>query len=158
MVDVTLAQPRHVEAIADLCVEMNRFYGEMRDAPIERLRTPITEALFDPPAGRGPAGRALLAFTDDDEADLVGFASFSHHWPAAGLTRSLWLKELYVRSRARRTGVGRALMEELYAVADREGCTRVELTTERDNAGAQAFYASLGIPVMAEKLYYRLER
>jgi len=39
-------------------------------------------------------------------------------------------------------------------VAKREGCTRVEWTTDRDNGGARRFYAALGHTVNAGKLLY----
>jgi hypothetical protein len=42
----------------------------------------------------------MLAWDGDD---LAGFAAYSFLWPAVGLTRSLFLKELYVAEAARRT-------------------------------------------------------
>jgi GNAT superfamily N-acetyltransferase len=56
----------------------------------------------------------------------VGFASYSFLWPAAGLTQSLYLKELFVTAKARRQGVGQALMERLIDIAKKAGCSRVE--------------------------------
>lgn len=64
--------------------------------------------------------------------------------PAAGLTRSLFLKELYVAQAARRTGVGRHLMGAVYRIALDQGCSRVEWQTESSNKAAQAFYAAIG--------------
>src|SRR5260370_8786324 len=49
----------------------------------------VAEALFTSP----PAGYALLAW---DGTQLAGLAAYSFLWPAVGLTRSLYLKELYV--------------------------------------------------------------
>lgn len=92
-----------------------------------------------------------------DDGQLAGFASYSFLWPAAGLTRSLYLKELYVTERARRTGVGKLLMQRLYDIAAEHGCSRVEWTTDRDNPDAQRFYAELGVPVRESKLFYRVE-
>lgn len=155
MVDVVTAQPRHLEALARLCVEMNEFYSEMPGAPLDEIRTRIEQALFDPPPGEQTAGHALLAFTNDDEVELVGFASYSDHWPAAALGRSMWIKELYVMHHARRVGVGRALMNEVFRIAAYRGCTRVEWTTETDNTAAQAFYGRLGATAIPEKVYYR---
>jgi len=44
-------------------------------------------------------------------------------------------------------GVGRLLMTALYEVAAEHGCSRVEWTTDTDNAGAMAFYARLGVHI-----------
>jgi GNAT superfamily N-acetyltransferase len=93
--------------MAALLAEMDRFYGSASaDPPDERLRQ-INEALFASP----PAAHALLAW---EGAELVGFAAYSFLWPAIGLTRSLYLKELYVAARSQRQGVGRRLMEALF--------------------------------------------
>jgi ribosomal protein S18 acetylase RimI-like enzyme len=78
-------------------------------------------------------------------------------WPAAGLTSSLYLKELYVSESARRARVGERLMHGLFELAVRRGCSRVEWTTDQDNPSAQAFYEALGIPVATSKLFYRVQ-
>jgi GNAT superfamily N-acetyltransferase len=88
---------------------------------------------------------------------MVGFAAYSFLWPAIGLTRSLYLKELYVSGAARKKGIGRVLMQRLYQIAAKNECSRVEWTTDRDNVDAQRFYAQLGVPVKESKLFYRIE-
>ena len=92
---VSPASPQDVEAIAELLAEMDRFYGDDddREPHDERIRQ-INEALF----GNPPAAYALLA---RDGATLAGIATYSFLWPAIGLTRSLYLKELYVADRYR---------------------------------------------------------
>jgi len=45
----------------------------------------------------------------------------------------------------------------LFEAAAKNGCSRVEWTTDRDNAGAQAFYEQLGAPVQSSKIFYRVE-
>jgi GNAT superfamily N-acetyltransferase len=69
---------------------------------------------------------------------------------------SLYLKELYVSAGGRRTGTGASLMNTLFEIATREGCSRVEWTTDRDNKDAQEFYAALGAMPLASKLFYRV--
>lgn len=56
-----------------------------------------------------------------------------------------------------RRGVGRLLMAALYDVAAEHECSRVEWTTDADNGGAMAFYAGLGVPIEASKVFYRAE-
>jgi RimJ/RimL family protein N-acetyltransferase len=48
-------------------------------------------------------------------------------------------------------------MSALFEVAVKHGCSRVEWTTDRDNPGAQAFYDRLGVPLLASKIFYRVE-
>ena len=110
----------------------------------------IREALFSDP----PSAYALLAW---DKERPVGFASYSFLWPAVGLTRSVFLKELYVSASARRAGVGKLLMQQLADIAVKNGCSRLEWTTDSDNQAAQLFCAGLGVPVDQSKLFYRIE-
>jgi ribosomal protein S18 acetylase RimI-like enzyme len=82
-------------------------------------------------------------------------AAYSFLWPAAGLTTSLYLKELYVGAAHRRAGVGRALMDGLGAIAARLGLSRVEWTTDTSNEGAQALYEALAAKPLTSKIFYR---
>jgi GNAT superfamily N-acetyltransferase len=129
---------------------MDRYYGATDLGPFDERTAQIRQALF----GEAPAASALLAW---HETDLVGMASYSFLWPAAGVTRSLYLKELYVAQRWQRQGIGKLLMDGLLTVAAKHGCSRVEWTTDRESEGAQRFYAKLGVPVNGGKLFYRVE-
>lgn len=147
---VTAAGPEDIEALAELLAEMDRFYGATEVDPLEERVRQIREALFSAPA----AASVLLA---RDDAELAGFAAYSFLWPAVGLTRSLYLKELYVAGQYRRRGVARQLMSALLDVASQHGCSRVEWTTDTGNDGALAFYDDLGVPVNKGKVFYRVE-
>ncbi|MGH3320975.1 MAG: GNAT family N-acetyltransferase [Streptosporangiaceae bacterium] len=147
---MTPAEPTYAEPIAVLAEEMDRFYGASEVQPHELRLQQIHEAIFSDP----PSAYALLAWNN---SQLVGLASYSFLWPAAGLTRSLYLKELYVVEAARGRGVGKLLMRSLYQTAAKYHCTRVEWTTDQDNVQAQHFYAELGVPVSNSKLFYRVE-
>jgi GNAT superfamily N-acetyltransferase len=150
MAFVILAEPSHAEAIAILAEEMDRFYGATEVEPRELRIRQINEAIFNDQS----SAHALLAWEGDK---LVGFAAYSFLWPAVGLTRSLFLKELYVANAARRSGVGSLLMQELFEIAVRRGCSRVEWQTETANEAARAFYAGLKAPELKGKVFYRVE-
>lgn len=150
MTTVTPAEPAHAEAIIALAEEMDRFYCATEIEPHDLRLQQVNDALF----ADHPSAYALLAW---DENQLIGFAAYSLLWPAVGLTRSLYLKELYVSQTVRRKGVGKLLMHGLYEIANKNHCTRVEWTTDQDNTDAQRFYADLGVPVKASKLFYRIE-
>ncbi|HVB45097.1 MAG TPA: GNAT family N-acetyltransferase [Streptosporangiaceae bacterium] len=139
-----------VAALAVLLAEMARFYGAEHAEPEDERERQIREALFGEPGG----GHALLA---RDGGRLAGFAAYTFLWPAVGLTRSLYLKELYVAQAYRGRGVGRLLMAALFEIAAERGCSRVEWTADRDNVGAMEFYARLGVPVRESKVFYRAQ-
>lgn len=148
MLTITPAEPDDSEAIARLIEEMNRFYGDSTTETLDQQTAQIYQALF----GETPAARALLAW---DAHSLVGIASYSFLWPAAGLTRSLYLKELYVAESHRRSGVGKSLMTALYGEATQHGCSRVEWTTDTDNEAAKRFYKELQVEPNTGKIFYR---
>jgi GNAT superfamily N-acetyltransferase len=152
MTEITIgpAKPDDIPAMSEMLAEMDRFYGSASTNPEDVREQQIRGALF----GETPAGHALLARHDEE---LVGLAAYSFLWPAVGLTRSLYLKELYVVEAYQRRGVGRLFMAALYQIAAEHECSRVEWTTDADNTRAMAFYAGLGVPVETSKVFYRAE-
>jgi GNAT superfamily N-acetyltransferase len=143
------ATPDDVSVIAGLLEELDRLYGGTEVDPIERRVDQIADLLF----GERPAAYVLLARV---EGVAAGLAAYSYLWPAAGVTASIYLKELYVSAGARRAGVGRALMARLVEIAAERGCSRVEWTTDRDNDLSQRFYEALGFETLPSKLFYRI--
>lgn len=150
VITVSPANPGDVPAMAELLEEMDRFYGAEDTEPLEERTRQITDALFTSPA----AACALLAW---DGTRPAGFAAYSFLWPAVGLTRSLYLKELYVAQAYQRRGVGTQLMRALFETAGKHGCSRVEWTTDTTNRGAQDFYQQLDVPPLPSKIFYRVE-
>jgi GNAT superfamily N-acetyltransferase len=150
MVNISSAQASDLGALAELLEDMDRFYGVTECPPLDERVAEIGALLFSD----RPAPYVLLA---RDGAQAVGLASYSFLWPAAGLTQSLFLKELYVREAHRGHGVGRLLMQRVFEIAAETDCSRVEWMTEQTNADAQAFYARLGHEANTEKVFYRVE-
>jgi GNAT superfamily N-acetyltransferase len=138
--------PADISALVGLLAERDRFYGVSRPDPDPSA---IEDALFGPT----PAGRALVARHDDG---LAGLAAYSFLWPAAGVTRSLYLKELFVGAAFRRLGIGRLLMDELGRIAREHRCSRIEWTADTDRPEAQRFYAALGAEPLPTKIFYRV--
>ncbi|MER5934736.1 GNAT family N-acetyltransferase [Streptomyces sp. NPDC002054] len=136
-----------VEVISEMLGEIEAYYG---GDPVPGNPARIRTALF----GARPAATVLLA---RDGEQVVGLASYTFLWPAAGADSSLYLKELFVRETARRQGVAGALMRALRAVADKAGCSRVEWTADRANPAALAFYEALGAVPQDGKVFYRAE-
>jgi GNAT superfamily N-acetyltransferase len=139
------ATPEDIEVISVILGEIESYYGG-KDVPGDRAQ--IGAALF----GERPVATVLLARDGDD---VLGLASYSVLWPAAGAESSVYLKELYVRAPHRRRGVARALLEQVRAEATAAGCARVEWTADRDNPPALASYRALGFAEHQGKAFYR---
>lgn len=150
--EVTIGPARleHADAIAVLLDDLDRFYSAAEAEPAGQRVRHVREALF----GERPGASTVLAW---DKGRAVGFASYSFLWPAAGSTRSLYLKELYVAGDYRGKGVGRSLMDALCQVAAEHDCSRVEWTTDDDNSGAVQFYQALGCVPLRSKIFYRID-
>lgn len=145
MVHIERATADDIEVISVILGEIESYYGG-KDTPgdVDQIRA----ALF----AERPAATVLLARDGDD---VVGLASYSLLWPAAGADTSLYLKELYVRAPARRRGVAKALMGSLREEATALGCSRLEWTADRDNPPALAFYEAFGAEQHDGKVFYR---
>lgn len=151
MITYRHAEPSDLPAIADLLYEVEAFYGATDLPPREPWEQQIASLLFS----SAPAAHVLLAVDADGPQ---AFASYSFLWPAAGVTKSLYLKELYVRETHRGRGLGTGLMAQLYTIAQQTGSSRLEWATDTDNTDAQAFYDKLGATPTSGKIMYRAER
>lgn len=147
MVTIAAATAADTETISELLGEVEEYYGgQNTPGDVEQIR----RALFSD----RPVATVLLA-RDGDE--VLGMASYSFLWPAAGADTSLYLKELFVRETARRRGVAGALMQALRDAAAEAGCSRVEWTADTDNPPALAFYEALGASTNGGKVFYRVD-
>jgi len=149
VITLAAARPEDAEQLAGLMDELEQFYGGTPTEALDEKVAQISEALF----GERPAAEAMLAWDGDK---LAGFASYSFHWPAAGFTTSLFLKELYVAQAYRRAGIGKQLMTALEEIARARRCSRFEWGTDTENEAAQGFYASLGASPSTGKVAYRV--
>ncbi|SER22266.1 Membrane-associated enzyme, PAP2 (acid phosphatase) superfamily [Faunimonas pinastri] len=145
MFEIRLAREADYPALAALLIEEQRFY---------HLPQPARQHLLRDLAALPDGVEALVCF---DGADLVGAACFSAVYPGPGLTRGLFLKDLFVAERARGKGAGRLLMQQMATLAAERGCTFIDWTTQKDNEPARALHASLGARVRSENIAYRLQ-
>ena len=99
----------------------------------------------------GPGRRSLVAVTEGGSDErVVGYAVTRVAGDVADLHR------MAVASEDRRSGVARALLEELRRVARDDGATRMLLEVGAGNHGALAFYAAEGFTEIDRRpRYYR---
>ena len=129
---VRRADAADADAIGRLLHDFNEEYEEATPGAeklAERARDLLagddTVALL---AGDGPDGFAVLRFRASLYMDDL----------------ECYLAELYVVPDKRGRGIGRALMDEVFAVAREKGATHIELNTSEDDAAARALYEKLG--------------
>jgi GNAT superfamily N-acetyltransferase len=88
-----------------------------------------------------PTALMLLAFVDDEPAGIAAcFFAFSTFRARPLLN----VHDLAVVPRYRGKGVGRALLAECERRATREGCCKLTLEVQDNNARARGLYASFG--------------
>lgn len=92
-------------------------------------------------AGTANEFRGLLALIDGKPVGLVHYLFHRHGWK---LENVCYLQDLYADPHVRGHGIGRALIEAVYAVADREGCPSVYWTTQDFNVTARKLYDRIG--------------
>ena len=95
-------------------------------------------------------GHYLVVHPQDDPADVVAYAGLRA--PRGGDQADI--QTIAVVERARRQGLGRALMQTLMGEARQRGATEIFLEVRADNPGAQALYASLGFEQIAVRPRY----
>jgi len=140
------AGERDVAGVARLFDAYRQFYGRPADPALAarfiRERIERDESVILVAEGNGP---------------LVGFCQLYPTFCSVSAAPIYVLYDLFVTPAARRTGAGRALMEAAHAQAARAGMVRLELSTAKTNAPAQALYESLGWARDEEFFTYRLD-
>jgi GNAT superfamily N-acetyltransferase len=142
--------PRDAPSLALLWAEMQRHYGH--PVPASAAAEAAAFACRAGPA-TGFAPRMLLAVAEGGA--VVGAIALNVTFPATELTRSLYIRDLYVAAAARRRGVARALLGAAAALTLAEGFSALDWTTDAANAGARQLYEGAGARQMA-RVYYRL--
>ncbi len=86
------------------------------------------------------SGNLLGLVAVDGNDDPVGMAHLVFHLSTWSRTTYCYLEDLFVARTARGSGVGRRLIEAVYAEADRRGSTNVYWHTQEFNAPARSLY------------------
>ncbi len=86
---------------------------------------------------------ALAAF--DAEGKMLGMAMIVMHESTWSVAPRCYLNDLYTVPEARGQGIGRLLIEAVYAMAKARGCAKVHWLTHESNVGAQSLYNQLAV-------------
>ncbi len=87
----------------------------------------------------GPCG--LLAVRDGRPVGLAHYIFHRHGWRIEDV---IYLQDLYADPDVRGSGVGRALIEAVYAEADKAGCPMVYWMTQEFNYAGRMLYDRVG--------------
>lgn len=109
------------------------------DVPDEVYQTTFARILGDHIEGEPSfyEPRGLIGLVDGEPAGLVHYFYHRHCWK---LEHVCYLQDLYATNAVRGTGVGRALIEAVYAQADQDGCPSVYWMTQDFNSEARKLY------------------
>ena len=81
---------------------------------------------------------------EDAEGRPMGLVHYIFHRHGWRLEEVTYLQDLYVAPEARGTGMGRALIEAVFAAADAAGCPHVYWLTQSFNSTARQLYDRIG--------------
>lgn len=110
----------------------------------------LGEKLF----GARPYAEVLIGELDGDPQ---GFALFFHNFSTFEGKPGIYLEDLFVRPAARGSGLGKALLAKLAALALERDCARLEWSVLDWNQPAIGFYQKLGAGALDEWTIMRLD-
>jgi GNAT superfamily N-acetyltransferase len=112
----------------------NAFYG--RSGP-KALAESITAATWERFFDSSEPVHALVA---EEAGRVVGLAHYVFHRSTSRLHDVCYLQDLFTAEHLRGLGVGRRLIQGVYAAARTEGCSRVYWHTQTTNEAGRALY------------------
>ena len=131
------AQPSDYAAWRPLWDGYNAFYGRQGETALPEDVTQCTwRRFFD-------AYEPMHAIVAECEGALLGIAQYLFHRSSTQIAPNCYLQDLFTAPDARGRGVGRALIEGVYARAQQERVPRVYWQTRESNATAMALYDRL---------------
>ncbi|MEK6541094.1 MAG: GNAT family N-acetyltransferase [Pseudomonadota bacterium] len=101
-----------------------------------------------------PYAEVIIGELDDTPQ---GFALFFHNFSTFEGRPGIYLEDLFVRPAARGSGLGKALLAHLAALAGERGCARLEWSVLDWNEPAIGFYRTLGAQYMDEWTIMRVD-
>jgi GNAT superfamily N-acetyltransferase len=141
------ARNTDVERIRQLVVDLATYE---RAADQVRVTTEqLRQALFGP----GPAAFALVA---EAEGQVVGFALYFLNFSTWEGVHGIYLEDLYVAPEHRGTGLGKALLQSLAALAVSRGYARFEWSVLNWNQPSIDFYKAMGARPQGDWTVFRL--
>ena len=132
---VWIAGPGELDRAAELLTEFRDTFGNAE---------PGTEEILASAERIHAAGDGEFLLAAAGRGEPEGVCQVRFRWSVWTSSHDCWIEDVFVRERARRSGLGRALVEAAIERARARGCARVELDVDEINGAALALYHSLG--------------
>ncbi len=132
--------------IRPLGIEDRSEWAQMWSDYLSFYDTEVATEVYETTFARliNPANRvqnALVAELDGAAVGLVHYIYHAHNWRVEDVC---YLQDLYAKESVRGQGIGRALIEAVYAAADANGTPNVYWMTQDFNANARLLYDRIG--------------
>ena len=112
----------------------NSFYGRSGSAALpEEITRATWERFFD-------SSEPVKAIVAEEAGHLVGLSHYVFHRSTTRLHDICYLQDLFTAEHARGRGIGRRLIEAVYAAARSAGSSRVYWQTQTTNQAGRALY------------------
>jgi len=133
-VEIRPVRPTDYDAWLPLWDGYNEFYGRAGATALDPAITETTwKRFFDP-------GEPLFALVAEAGGSLEGLAHYLYHRSTTRVEPVCYLQDLYTTPARRGHGIGRALIEGVYAGARRAGLKRVYWQTQESNTPGRRLY------------------
>jgi GNAT superfamily N-acetyltransferase len=145
---IRTAGPADVDAMIQMVHDLAEYERSPESVHIDRDQ--LHGALFGP-------SPTVFAHVVEEGGTILGMAIWFVNFSTWTGRHGIYLEDLYVRPEARGRGIGRRLLAELAAVAERSGYGRVEWAVLDWNETALRLYRSAGAHPMDGWTVYRLD-
>jgi len=115
----------------------NAFYGRLADTALPEHITQATWHRFLDP------GEPVFALVAEDDGAVVGLAHYLFHRSMTKIEHVCYLSDLFTAPALRGKGIGRSLIEGVYARAQAAGAPRVYWQTHQTNTAGRLLYDKL---------------
>ena len=111
---------------------------------LEFYKTTVPKQIYDTTWARlQDETEPMYLFGAYVDGRLLGIVHFLYHRSCWTIADYCYLQDLFVAEDARKLGLGRALIEAVYAEARKAGASRVYWLTHETNAAARSLYDKL---------------
>ena len=139
-----LARPEDREAVNTIAKQIHDLHVDWRPDIYEPVEEHYTQSRFEESIQNRQLYVAKLA------GEIAGFASlnqYTYDWPGVVKRKVMIVEEFGVHEFCRGHGIGKAMMEDIHALAKAFGCTDLQLRVYPQNDDAVGFYQHCGFQI-----------
>ncbi len=133
-------------SIRPLTREDHADWRRLWTAYLEFYNSSVSEAVYETTFERllGDDPQDYSCLVAELDGRVVGLTHYLFHRHCWRIENTCYLQDLFAEPAVRGQGVGRALIEAVYAAADAAGCPSVYWTTQDVNTTARQLYDRIG--------------